>query len=63
MKKLIVALMLLAVLAVSVVACSCGGEEPVGGTKESTSVTTTERKPKEPIYDTDDSWGPLIPMK
>ncbi|MBR6767879.1 MAG: hypothetical protein IKM34_00110 [Clostridia bacterium] len=63
MKKIIVALMLLFVLVLSVVSCSCGKEEPsANDTKNSTSVTTTNSKPREPIYDTDDSWGPLIPM-
>ena len=62
MKKLLLALLLLAVLVVSVVACSCGEEVLSDGTKDSMSVTTTDVKSKEPIYDTDDSWGPLIPM-
>ena len=55
MKKIIIALMLLLVLVASVV--SCGKDETISTTTEESIAL------KEPIYDTDDGWGPLVPMQ
>lgn len=67
MKKLIVALLLLFVLTVSVVSCSCDCPfmdcaETTAKTASDVITTKTSNVSKEPIYDTDDRWGELIPM-
>ena len=68
MKKLIVALLLLFVLVLSVVSCSCDcpfqdcAETTAGDTTKTPAETTSFWDNKEPVYDTDERWGPLIPM-
>ena len=67
MKKMILALALLLVVVFSVVSCSCDGsvsdETTAGDSGATAPVTTAPAKPNEPVYDTDDGWGPLVPMK
>ncbi len=69
MKKMILALVLLWVVVFSVVSCSCDcpfqdcAETTAGDTSATAPVTTTPVKPNEPVYDTDEGWGPLVPMK
>lgn len=63
MKKLIVALLFLFVMALSVVSCSC--DCPFQDCAETTAKETstqTANTQKQPIFDTDDRWGDLIPM-
>lgn len=66
MKKMIVTLVLLLVVVLSVVSCSCGTEE-VTTTGDNTAVSTPDTNQngsnREPIYDTDGGWGPLVPLQ
>ena len=63
----VVALILLLVVVFSGGLGSCDGsvsdDTTTGISDETTPVTTAPAKPQEPVYDTDDGWGPLIPMK
>lgn len=68
MKKLIVALVLLFVLVVSVVSCSCDCPfqdcaETTADTTKTPAETSSAVTGRKPIYDTDERWGDLIPMK
>lgn len=60
MKKLIVAILLLFVLVLSAVSCSCDSPAETSTTSDSTAKPAETQK--EPIYDTDDRWSPLQPM-
>ena len=67
MKKMIVTLVLLLVVVLSVVSCSCGTEEVTTTAADNTAVSTPDTiensTNREPIYDTDGGWGPLVPLQ